>query len=357
LKPQHTHKMDQTVLVTGGAGFIGSHTVLELLQAGFDVIVLDNFLNSDPSVLARIKSLAQEPLSLGLSLKHIEMDVRDEAGLIEVFKAHRIAGVIHFAGLKAVAESFQQPLAYWDTNVGGTMALARVMKRFDVNHLVFSSSALVYGLPKLIPIQENSELDAVNPYGRTKLICEKFLTDVCFADSRFNVALLRYFNPVGAHSSGLLGESPKGIPNNLMPLVCQVASGERAQLSIFGDDYDTPDGSCIRDYIHVMDLAQGHVLTLKSMLGLLGLPTLSGLSVLNFGTGQGVSVKELVDCFEAVNGVKVPHSIAPRRDGDVPILVANPNKAFESLGWKANRNLISMCQDAWRWQQQNGLHL
>ena len=355
--PKHSHKLDQTVLVTGGAGFIGSHTVLELLQAGFDVIVLDNFLNSDPSVLARIKSLAQEPLRLGLSLKHIEKDVRDEAGLIEVFKAHKIAGVIHFAGLKAVAESFQHPLAYWDTNVGGTMALARVMKRFDVNHLVFSSSATVYGLSKDNPVSETAPTTSTNPYGRTKLVCEQFLQDICGANPEFNVALLRYFNPVGAHPSGLMGESPKGIPNNLMPLVCQVASGQRAQLSIFGDDYDTPDGTCIRDYIHVMDLAQGHVLTLKSMLGLLDLPALSGLSVLNFGTGQGVSVKELVDCFEAVNGVKVPHSIAPRRDGDVPILVANPNKAFESLGWKAKRNLISMCQDAWRWQQQNGLHL
>ncbi len=351
------YKTNQTILVTGGAGFIGSHTVVELLHGGFDVIVLDNFLNSDTGVISPLKFLAQDALDQGLSLKLIKMDVRDEIGLEGIFKEHLISGVIHFAGLKAVAESFERPLDYWDTNLGGTMTLTRVMKRFEVNHLVFSSSALVYGLPKSIPIQESAKTSAVNPYGRTKLVCEQYLSDVCLANSNFNVALLRYFNPVGAHPSGLIGESPKGSPNNLMPLICQVASGIRDQLFIFGEDYATPDGTCIRDYIHIMDLAQGHVLTLKSMMGLFELPPLKGLSVLNFGTGQGVSVKELVQCFESVNGVKVPHSISGRREGDVPILVADVQKALTCLGWKAKRDLTSMCQDAWRWQRQSGVSL
>jgi UDP-glucose 4-epimerase len=347
---QDNAKLNKTIVVTGGAGFIGSHTVLELLKGGFDVLILDNFMNSDESVISRIEFLAQASLERGVTLKCIPMDVRDETALHQIFIEHTVAGVVHFAGLKAVAESFQKPLEYWDTNVGGTMTLTRVMQRCLVKNLVFSSSATVYGLAKINPVTEDAPTMSINPYGRTKLVCERFLTDVCFSNPSFNVALLRYFNPVGAHSSGTIGESPKGIPNNLMPLVCQVASGQRPQLSIFGNDYDTPDGTCIRDYIHVMDLANAHVQTLKSMLGLLDLSPLTGLSVLNFGTGRGVSVKELLDCFEVVNDVKVPYTIASRRDGDVPMLVADASKAMGCLGWSPQFDLKAMCKDAWGWQ-------
>ena len=346
-----------TLLVTGAAGFIGSHTVLELLHAGFHVIGLDNFSNSQMGVLERINTLKDhDPQALGLEFKMYEADVRDAEALRRLFRDHSIQGVVHFAGLKAVGESFLEPLAYWENNVGGTMTLLQVMKEFRVSRLAFSSSALVYGLAETFPILETASTQVLSPYARTKWVCEQFLQDFSRAHPEWSISLLRYFNPVGAHPSGLLGEMPKGVPNNLMPFVSQVAAGLRDQLSIFGADYDTPDGTCIRDYIHVVDLAKAHVAALEALLPRSVDPSkaplcpMKGVQTFNLGTGKGVSVKELVDTFERVTGVAVARQYTARRAGDVPVLYADVSKAERLLAWRAEKTLEQMCQDAWRWQ-------
>ena len=343
-----------TILVTGATGFIGSHTVVELLAADYRVLMLDNLCNSDASVVERIERIAQDRLSAQPQrLSFHQMDVRDTESLKQLFKAEPIDGVIHFAGLKAVGESFSQAWEYWNNNVAGTIALTGAMKDAGVKRLVFSSSATVYGAARLLPVKEDAPTQVTNPYGRTKLVCEQFLTELCHSSEDWQVALLRYFNPVGAHKSALIGEAPRGVPNNLMPFVTQVAAGMRPALSIFGRDYPTRDGTCIRDYIHVCDLAKGHVATMGAMLGqasLSSVPILKGLAVLNFGTGQGVTVQELVDTFVRVTGQAVPTIDAPRRMGDVPELYADPSLAQETLGWRAQESLESMCRDAWAWQ-------
>ena len=350
------------LLVTGAAGFIGSHAVIELLAHGFDVIGIDNFCNSNRGVIDKILSLKNEFLGLtDMEFKHFSMDVRDENSLDDLFEKHTISGVIHFAGLKAVGESFERPLEYWQNNVGGTMNLIKVMEKHGAKNFVFSSSATVYGIPQHLPIKEDSPTGAFSPYGRTKWVCEQFLEDHAKANADWNISMLRYFNPVGAHESGMIGELPNGIPNNLMPFVTQVAAGLRDKLSIFGNDYETPDGTCIRDFIHVVDLAQGHVAAVEAM----GLQksklidksqskshpySIQGLNVLNFGTGSGVSVKELVETFVSVTGQKIPFEFVARRQGDVPSLYADASKAKEFLGWQAQRGLETMCADAWKWQ-------
>jgi UDP-glucose 4-epimerase len=343
-----------TILVTGGTGFIGSHTVVELLAAGYRVVMIDNLCNSDSSVVKRIERIAQAQLSIDPQcLSFHEMDVRDGASLTNLFKSEAIDGVIHFAGLKAVGESFSKAWDYWNNNVAGTINLTGVMHGAGVKRLVFSSSATVYGEARILPVKEDAPTQATNPYGRTKLVCEQFLTDLSKSNSEWQVALLRYFNPVGAHKSALIGEAPRGVPNNLMPFVTQVAAGIRPALSIFGRDYPTRDGTCIRDYIHVCDLAKGHVATMTAMLGHpphSNVPSLEGLNILNFGTGQGVTVQELVDTFVRVTGQAVPIVDAPRRLGDVPELYADPSLALNTLGWRAQETLESMCQDAWAWQ-------
>ena len=349
-----------TLLVTGAAGFIGSHTVIELLAAGYEVMGLDNFSNSEEASVGRIQALKSDVLGLRApDFQMLKVDVRDEAALDAVFQAHNVHGVVHFAGLKAVGESFEQPLAYWDNNVGGTLALLKAMEKHGVKNLVFSSSATVYGTPKSLPIQEDALTQAVSPYGRTKWVCEQLLEEVSKANSDWNISRLRYFNPVGAHESGLMGELPNGVPNNLMPYVTQVAAGVREKLSIFGADYDTPDGTCIRDFIHVVDLAKGHVAAIQAMLAHERQKSngddpspyaIKGLNTFNFGTGRGVSVKELVQTFESVTGQKVNHSYVQRRPGDVPALYADASKAKTMLGWQAERGLPQMCKDAWTWQ-------
>ncbi len=347
-----------TLLVTGAAGFIGSHTVIELLTAGFQVVGVDNFSNSDAKAVDRIQALKTEVLDLrGVNFKFYKADVRDAKALEEIFKTHVVHGVIHFAGLKAVGESFEQPLAYWENNVGGTMSLLKVMQEQNVKNLVFSSSATVYGIPESLPIKEEASTHAFSPYGQTKLVCEHLLEDFAKANKDWNISLLRYFNPVGAHESGLIGELPNGVPNNLMPYVTQVAAGWRDQLSIFGSDYDTPDGTCIRDFIHVVDLARGHVAAVQAMLSNLETHPLNapkfsinGLNIFNFGTGYGVSVKELVETFESVTGQKLKHAFVERRQGDVPAVFADARKAKEFLGWEAKKGLDQMCSDAWKWQ-------
>lgn len=328
-------------LITGGAGFIGSHTAVELLQAGHDVVIVDNLCNSRPAVLDRIQTLA------GRDFCFVQADVRDAAALDRVFAQHPIDGVIHFAGLKAVGESVAQPLRYFDNNLGSTLALLQAMDRAGVRRLVFSSSATVYGDPAQTPITESSPLQVTNPYGRTKLICEDMLRDLQAADPRWHVAILRYFNPVGAHPSGRMGEQPNGTPNNLMPYITQVAVGQRDGLNIFGNDYPTPDGTGVRDYIHVVDLALGHLAALRYLQD-----RQSSITV-NLGTGRGVSVKELVDTFIQVTGVPVPHRYVERRPGDVAICYADTHLAQTVLGWKAELGLERMCQDAWRWQSMN----
>lgn len=331
----------KTVLVTGGAGYIGSHTVLLLLEAGYPVVVLDNLTNSTPEALRRVEALT------GRSAPLIEGDIRDTALLDQLFDEYDIGSVIHFAGLKAVGESVEQPLRYYDCNVVGSLRLLEAMDRAGVRSLVFSSSATVYGDPASVPIREDFPLSATNPYGATKLHIEDMLRDLHIADESWNLALLRYFNPVGAHESGQIGEDPRGIPNNLMPYIAQVAVGKRDRLSIFGGDYPTPDGTGVRDYIHVMDLAQGHLAALQA------LQDKGGLITTNLGTGRGYSVLEMVSAFAGASGREVPYEIVARRPGDVAQCYADPAYAEAVLGWKACRGIEDMCKDHWRWQERN----
>lgn len=330
------------ILVTGGAGYIGSHTCLELLRKSYSVVVLDNFCNSKRTSLRRVEKLT------GSEIRVVQGDVRDRSLLRKLFLDYPIDAVIHFAGLKAVGESVQQPLSYYDNNVAGSIALTEVMVECGVKTLVFSSSATVYGDPVSVPIREDFPVGpATNPYGRSKLMVEEICRDLAVADPTWRIALLRYFNPVGAHESGMIGEDPTGIPNNLMPFIAQVASGRREELNIFGNDYPTPDGTGIRDYIHVTDLALGHLAALQA------LPEMNGVITVNLGTGQGYSVLEMVRAFEAASGKKVPYRIVPRRPGDIGVCYADPALAMSLLGWRAERGIEAMCRDTWRWQTMN----
>jgi UDP-glucose 4-epimerase len=326
------------ILVTGGAGYIGSHTVVELLAQGFDVFIIDNLCNSKRSVLERIADIA------GRRPGFSNLDLRDKAGLRALFSAHSFDAVLHFAGLKSVGESVAKPLQYYDNNVVGTVALLESMEEAGVRTLVFSSSATVYGDPASVPITESFPLSVTNPYGRSKLMIEDMLRDVVRADPRWRAALLRYFNPVGAHESGLIGEDPRGTPNNLLPYVAQVAAGVLPQLSVYGADYPTPDGTGIRDYIHVVDLAQGHLAALK-VLG-----ESSGPLTLNLGTGRGYSVLEMIQAFSEASGRRIDYRIVGRRPGDVAACYADPSLALKLTGWRASRTIKEMCADAWRWQ-------
>lgn len=331
-----------SILVTGGAGYIGSHTCIELLEAGYDIVVIDNFYNSKKESLKRVAQIT------GKKFKFYECDIRDEDGLSEIFSKENIEAVIHFAGLKAVGESCRLPLEYYDNNVGGTITLCRVMKKYGCKKIVFSSSATVYGMNNISPLKEDMPAGGTtNPYGTTKYMIELILKDVYASDSEWSVILLRYFNPIGAHESGRIGENPNGIPNNLMPYVSQVAVGKLPKLNVFGDDYDTPDGTGIRDYIHVVDLANGHIKALSKAL------SETGLNIYNLGTGTGYSVLDIVKTFERVNNIEIPFVIAPRRPGDLAVCYSDPSKAEEELGWKAERNLEDMCRDTWRWQKAN----
>lgn len=329
------------VLVTGGSGYIGSHTILRLLEDGYGITAVDNLSNSQPESLLRVQKLAQRELVF------IEADLLDPAALDAAFAGQQIDAVIHFAGYKAVGESVQQPLGYYRNNVTGTLNLLEAMDTHGVRQLVFSSSATVYGNNPDMPLQEDYARDATNPYGRTKQQIEEILTDLQASDPRWRIALLRYFNPVGAHPSGLIGEDPQGPPNNLFPYVAQVAVGRRDRVGVFGSDYPTPDGTGVRDYIHVMDLAAGHVAALDYLAGNPGIHTW------NLGSGTGHSVLEIIHAFEAAAGITIPYELADRRPGDAPVSLADPSRAFRDLGWKAQETLASMCADAWRWQQNN----
>jgi UDP-glucose 4-epimerase len=326
------------ILVTGGTGYIGSHTVVELLAAGHEVAILDNLSNSRHEVVDRIEKIA------GRRPVFVEGDIRDADLLDTLFARHTFSAVIHFAGLKAVGESVSKPLEYYENNVHGSMVLFSAMHRHGVKRLVFSSSATVYGDPDSLPIREDAPLCATNPYGRTKLMIEEILRDIAQANPEWQVAILRYFNPIGAHKSGLIGEAPNGIPNNLLPYVAQVATGKLARLSVFGGDYPTSDGTGVRDYIHIADLALGHLKALDY------LNTHTGLHEYNLGTGKGYSVLEIVQAFEQASGRKVPYEVTARRPGDIASCYADPEKASRELGWKAERGLDEMCADAWRWQ-------
>lgn len=330
------------ILVTGGLGFIGSHTVIQLIENGYEPVIVDNLVNSKLEVLNRLEKIT------GVRPKFYQYDVRDEANLDKIFSENKIFAVIHFAGLKAVGESIQKPQLYYDNNIGSSEVLLRVMAKHNVKKLVFSSSATVYGNPKRVPIYETDPIgETTNPYAETKVRIEYMLKDLYAKDKTWDLAILRYFNPIGAHKSGLIGEDPQGIPNNLMPYVTQVAVGKLPQLSIFGDDYDTRDGTCIRDYIHVVDLARGHVLTLKK------LEENPGLVIYNLGTGVGTSVLELVHAFEEANHLKINYKIAPRRGGDIPVCYANVDKAFKEIGFKTEFNIVDCCRDSWNWQSHN----
>jgi UDP-glucose 4-epimerase len=329
------------VLVTGGAGYIGSHTCVELLAAGHDVVVVDNLSNSKPAALARVQQIA------GRGLGFVQADLRDEAALTALLGERRFDAVIHFAGLKAVGESTEIPLDYYDNNVQGTLCLCRAMAAAGVKRLVFSSSATVYGDPASVPIREDFPLNATNPYGRTKLFIEEILRDLHRADAGWDIALLRYFNPVGAHPSGHIGEDPNGIPNNLMPFIAQVAVGKRPELKVFGDDYDTPDGTGVRDYIHVVDLARGHLAALARLMDAPGVVTY------NLGTGRGYSVLEMVRAFAAAAGREIPYRIVARRPGDIATCWADPSLAAAELGWRAALGVEAMVADHWRWQHNN----
>ena len=330
------------VLVTGGAGYIGSHTCVELLQSGYGVIVIDNLCNSNPESLRRVQEIT------GKELKFYEGDVRNEALLRKIFAENEIGCVIHFAGLKAVGESVAMPWEYYDNNLNTTLVLTKVMKEVGMKNIIFSSSATVYSAGNEMPLKETSTTgNCTNPYGWTKYMTEQILSGMANADKEWGVVLLRYFNPIGAHSSGRIGEDPRGIPNNLMPYISQVAVGRREKLSVFGNDYDTHDGTGVRDYIHVVDLAKGHVAAVKYVLAN------PGCDVFNLGTGTGYSVLDMVKSFEAVNGVAVPYVITDRRPGDLATCYADPAKSAEKLGWKAEKNLDDMCRDTWNWQKSN----
>ncbi|MBN2808202.1 MAG: UDP-glucose 4-epimerase GalE [Deltaproteobacteria bacterium] len=329
------------VLVTGGTGYIGSHTVVELLQAGHQVVIIDNLSNSSHRVLERIEHICRK------KVEFYEIDLRHPSALNDLMTRNKFDAVIHFAGLKAVGESVEKPLAYYENNVGGSLNLFQAMAQSGIKNLVFSSSATVYGDPDRVPIDEHAVLRPSNPYGRTKLMIEQILTDLHASDQQWNVILLRYFNPIGAHASGLIGEDPRDIPNNLLPYVAQVAGGRRAQLSVFGDDYETPDGTGVRDYIHVVDLALGHLRALEKI------TSDPGLLCCNLGTGTGYSVLEVVKTFSRICGITIPYTVVPRRAGDIATCYADPTYAQKTLGWVAERDLLSMCADAWRWQEQN----
>ena len=328
------------ILVTGGAGYIGSHTVLELLNQGREVVVVDNLRNSSQESLKRVQALT------GKQVLFAQVDVRDEEALAKIFK-YPISAVIHFAGLKAVGESVKMPLRYYDNNVHGSIALMRVMMEHNVNKLIFSSSATVYGIPEKCPITEDMPLWTINPYGQSKLMVENIMRDTAASAPDWSIALLRYFNPVGAHESGLIGEDPNGIPNNLMPYISQVATGRLEKLSVFGNDYSTIDGTGVRDYLHVMDLAAGHVAALNALDDNLG------AWAVNLGTGQGYSVLQMIDAFEQASGQKIPYEFVPRREGDAAICFADPTLARDKLGWVAKRSLDDMCTSSWHWQSQN----
>ena len=329
------------ILVTGGAGYIGSHTCIELIKAGYRVVVVDNLCNSSLESLKRVEKLS------GSDIPFYKVDVRDKVALTRVFKKYSIGGVIHFAGLKAVGESIEKPIEYYDTNVGGTFILAEVMRDFNCKTFIFSSSATVYGDPHTVPIKEDFPLSATNPYGRSKLIIEEFFQDVFVADDTWHIALLRYFNPVGAHKSGLIGEDPNDIPNNLIPYISQVAVGKLEKLSVFGGDYDTHDGTGVRDYIHVVDLAKGHVKALQA------LKSKPQVLIVNLGTGNGYSVLDMVKAFEKASGKNIPYQIVDRRPGDIATCYADPTFAVEKLDWKVEYELDEMCEDTWRWQSMN----
>lgn len=326
-----------SILVTGGAGYIGSHTAVELLDSGEDIVIVDNFVNSKPEVLDKIKEITKK------DFKFYEVDILDKENLEKVFRENNIQEVIHFAGLKAVGESVQKPVEYYHNNITGTLVLLDLMRKYNCNKIVFSSSATVYGTPKTVPIKEDFPLSTTNPYGSTKLMIEQILKDVCVINKDFSAIILRYFNPIGAHKSGLIGDNPNGIPNNLMPYVAKVAIGELDHLNVFGNDYPTKDGTGVRDYIHVVDLAKGHVKALSKA------RTDKGAIPYNLGTGNGYSVLEIVQAFEKANDIKVRYEIAPRRPGDIAECFADPNKAKEELNWVAEMGIEEMCKDSWNY--------
>lgn len=330
-----------SVLVTGGAGYIGSHTCVEMIKSGYDVVVVDNLSNSKIESIKRVEKI------VGKKIKFYEADVCDEAALDKIFNENKIDCVIHFAGLKAVGESCEKPLEYYSNNIVSTLSLCSVMRKYNVKKIVFSSSATVYGVAKTMPLVEDMPLGAINPYGRTKLFIEHILKDLYSSDNEWSVVLLRYFNPIGAHESGTIGEDPKGIPNNLMPFIAQVAVGRRPHLNVFGNDYNTVDGTGVRDYIHVVDLAKGHVKAVDYAL------KNSCCEAINLGTGNGCSVLQLKDAFEKASGVTIPFVIAPRRPGDPDEVYANADKAKEMLGWEAELDIEKMCSDTWNWQKNN----
>lgn len=331
----------KTILVTGGAGYIGSHTLIELIANNFNVVVIDNLANSSAESLRRVEAIA------GSEIPFVQADVRDRAALDEIFTTYTIDAVIHFAGLKAVGESVAKPLEYYDNNLSSTLVLLNAMRRHSVKQLVFSSSATVYGTPSDLPLRETSPVGAglTNPYGKTKYMIEEILRDYCAAHPDFEAAILRYFNPIGAHESDRIGEDPNGIPNNLLPYVAQVAVGKLEKVGVFGDDYDTPDGTGVRDYIHVVDLARGHVAALQHMV--------PGANVYNLGTGRGVSVLEIIKAFSRACGRDLPYEIKPRRAGDIAACYADCSKAERELGWRAELSIEDACRDSWRWQSQN----
>ena len=331
-----------SVLVTGGAGYIGSHTCVELINAGVDVVIVDNFYNCKKSSIIRIRALVDR------DFKYYECDIRDRDGMDAIFKKESIDSVIHFAGLKAVGESVHKPIEYFDNNVNGTLVLLDVMRNNGCKKIVFSSSATVYGMNNISPLTEDMTVGGVtNPYGRTKYMIECILQDLFVSDSEWSICLLRYFNPIGAHKSGTMGEDPNGIPNNLMPYITQVAIGKREKLNVWGNDYDTHDGTGVRDYIHVVDLALGHVKAVEKV------KKETGLFIYNLGTGKGYSVLDVVKAFEKASGVEIPYVIGPRREGDIATCYSDPSKAFKELGWRAERDIEEMCEDSWRWQSQN----
>lgn len=330
----------ETILVTGGAGYIGSHTCVELLNSGYNVVVFDNLFNSSKESLKRVEKIT------GKKVKFYEADMRDKAAMEKIFAENKIDAVIHFAGLKAVGESVQKPLMYYDNNITGTLVLLEAMGKAGCKKIVFSSSATVYGDPERLPIDEDCRLSVTNPYGSTKLMLENIMRDLYVADNGWNIILLRYFNPVGAHESGLIGENPRGIPNNLTPYIAQVAGGKLKEINVFGNDYPTPDGTGVRDYIHVVDLAKGHIAALDKV-------RTSGVHVYNLGTGNGYSVLDVIHAFEKACGKKLPYKICPRRAGDIASCYARADKAFKELGWKAELGIDEMCASLWKWQTMN----